>query len=478
MATSGRYLPCTFAYAKQSLTPTARLSLGISDRTVSLPGIRRNSPVHRDPGVTLSPRRQRQLWAMGAMLALVLVLAAMTTQQAQAQTFSVIHNFTGGLEGATPMAGLTTDTAGNLYGTANYGGNTGGNCGSRGCGSVYRLANRNGSWVITPLYNFSGGNDGSNPEAANVVVGSAGSLYSTTYYGGNGCSDGGCGTVFNLQPPASACKTAICSWNETIIHNFSGGSDGAGPVGAVTFDTSGNLYGATSFGSFRNGGAIYQLDPSGGWTEDILYHPYGYPGSGVTLSNAGDLYGSTFDGGSRLGGNNQGSVYKLTPSGSQWIGVDIYDFTNGDDGGYPQAGVIFDGAGNLYGATTSGGTGHGGTVYEMSPSGDSWIFTTLYSFPNPNTGQFVVGPVGNLVIGNDGSLYGTTLVDGANGLGAVFKLTHSSGGWSYTSLHDFTGGSDGSYPYSNLVFDANGTIYGTASGGGAFGLGTVFAITP
>ncbi len=418
----------------------------------------------------------RRAAASGLALAAVFGLTVVLTQRAQAQTYTVIHNFAGGQDGATPMAGLTADGAGNLYGTAADGGNSGGNCNASGCGTVFRLSNRNSGWVLTPLYSFVGGEDGANPEA-NVVIGSDGSLFGSTYLGGGTCDGDGCGTIFNLRPPASACKAALCPWNESVIHQFSG-LDGIGPVGAVVFDQAGNLYGATSSGGFNNGGTVFELLPlGGGWMNRVLYNPYGYPTSGVIFDSAGNLYGTAF-----IGGNGQGSVYQLTPSGSGWLGNDIYDFSNGGDGGFPRAGLIFDQSGNLYGATSTRGSGGGGTVFQMTESAGKWTLNTLHSFAGPGNGRFVVGPVGNLVMGNAGGLYGTALADGANGYGSVFKLAPSNGGWIYTSLHDFTGGTDGGYPYSNLVFDGKGNLYGTASVGGAGpcsgGCGVIFQITP
>ena len=256
-----------------------------------------------------------------------------------------------------------------------------------------------------------------------------------------------------------------------MLHRFSG-LDGIGPVGAVVFDPSGNLDGVTNSGGLQQGGTVYQLNAMG-WQESILAHPYGYPGSGVTLDHAGNLYGSTF-----VGGNNYGSVYQMVFTASGWVATNIYDFANSSDGAYPRAGVILDADGNLYGATSVGGSRQGGTIFKLSPSGDSWTLTILYSFPNPNNGQNVVGPIGTLVMDGAGNLYGTTVVDGAQGYGAVFELTPSDGGWTYTSLHDFTNSDDGAYPYSNLVLDAAGDIFGTASGGGANGRGVIFEITP
>lgn len=197
---------------------------------------------------------KRRLRDFLIFIALASAFLAPGVQRAQAQTYSVIHNFTGAGDGGMPMAGLTLDAAGNLLGTANFGGNTGGNCGTGGCGLVYKLANKNSSWVLTPLYSFQGGNDGANPRVANVIIAGDGTLYSTTFYGGSACSLGsnGCGTVFKLQPPALACGSVNCPWNETILHNFDG-TDGAGPVGALYLDQQGNVDGVTTTGGFRNG---------------------------------------------------------------------------------------------------------------------------------------------------------------------------------------------------------------------------------
>ena len=406
------------------------------------------------------------------VVATLAVVLAVLTGAAQSQTYNVIHNFTGGQDGATPMAGLTMDESGNLYGTAAYGGTFGGPCGILGCGTVFRLTIRNGGWVLTPLYSFTGGSDGANP-VANVTVGADGSLYGSTYLGGGACAGDGCGTIFNLKPPASACKAALCPWNESVIHRFAR-VDGEGPAGAVLLDPSGDVYGTTIDGGGLSGGTVFELLPSGGgWMGRIIYNSYGYPGSGVLRDHSGNLDGTAF-----TGGNGQGSIYQLVPAGSGWIAANLYNFTNGSDGGYPVAGLILDQSGNLYGSTSSGGAGNGGTVFQLAPSNGNWILNTLYSFTGPQNGKFVVGPVGSLAMDQAGVLYGTALADGAYGYGSVFKLIPGNDGWTYISLHDFTGGSDGGSPYSNLVFDAHGNLYGTTSTGGADGLGVVFEIKP
>ena len=412
--------------------------------------------------------------AFGSILTSCLLWTTLVAGAAQAQTYTVLHNFTGAGDGATPMSGVTLDRGGNLYGTATYGGNVGGNCGAGGCGVVYRLANHNSNWVLTPLYSFLGGSDGMNPQRGSVVFGPDGSLYSTTFAGGGSCngSNEGCGTVFKLQPPATACQSVSCPWRETILHSFDG-AGGSGPLGAVVFDQQGNVDGATNSGGFHNGGTVFQLDASGGYMEDIIFHPYGYPGSSVSMDRERNLYGSTF-----IGMDGPGTIFELTPSGSDWTSTELHTFTGGSDGAYPLAGVILDTAGNLYGATTAGGVGQGGTVFELSPSNGGWSYSLLYSFAHPGNGLLTVGPVGNLALDAAGNLYGTTLSDGAYGYGAVFKLTHSGQGWTYTPLHDFTNGVDGGVPFSGLVLDTSGTLYGTASTGGAFGRGVVFQIVP
>ena len=144
------------------------------------------------------------------VLALAFATMSIVIPSAQAQTFTVLHTFTGGQDGATPKAGVTMDRAGNLYGTTYTGGG--------GYGTVYRLKRSGSNWLFGPLYSFSGGGDGANP-SARVIFGSDGALYGTTEFGGTA------GTVFKLQPAASACKTPLCLWTETVLHNFEAGAD-------------------------------------------------------------------------------------------------------------------------------------------------------------------------------------------------------------------------------------------------------------
>jgi uncharacterized repeat protein (TIGR03803 family) len=275
------------------------------------------------------------------------------------------------------------------------------------------------------------------------------------------------------------------------------GSDGSYPAGDLTFDQHGNIYGTTSQGGggdctdflheYIGCGTVYELAPSGSQFE-VLYAFQGpsdnyadgvFPESGVIFDAAGNLYGTAARGG--LGGyNGHGVVYELTPATGAWSQSVLYSFTGGTDGSISVGGLVFDSAGNLYGTTVhNSGINGGGTAYELSSSKGSWSLSSLYSFSGNG------GSVASLVMDAAGNLYGTTEQDGTHGYGSVFKLTPASGGWTYSSLHDFTGGTDGGYPASNVVFDRNGNLYGTASSGGLSGCGSglagcgvVWEITP
>jgi uncharacterized repeat protein (TIGR03803 family) len=400
-------------------------------------------------------------------MAFVLTVAA--SQAAQAVTFSVIYNFTGGTDGMTPYSGLTIDAAGNLYGTTLTG--------AAGFGTVFKLTKSGSNWILTTLYSFTGGTDGAGPRSK-VVLGPDGNLYGQTFAGGgSGCAGRGCGTIFTVR---KVCPGPICHWTESVIYRFSGGTDGGEPVGGLLFDRSGNLYGTTEIGGKPHScgnlgcGTVFKLTSSGGrWTETVLYEFQGgtdgtFPNGGVILDAYGNLYGTTCCGSM----HNAGTVFELTPAGGGWTEKILYAFQGSTDGKEPDTGLIFDTRGNLYGSTIFGGTGRGGTVFELSPSGGSWDFSVLYSASGD------AGPFGTLTMDANGNLYGTTLQDGLHLLGSAFKMSSSGGTWAYTSFHDFTGGSDGDLPESSLVFDTAGDLYCTAAYGGAHGDGVVVEITP
>ncbi len=400
-------------------------------------------------------------WVTMFVTLVVIGLTVVASAPAHAQTYRVLHNFTGGTDGANPEAGLAIDAAGNLYGTTSGGG--------AGFGTAFKLTRSHSNFLFNPLYTFQGSdeNDGASPAA--ITIGPNGSLYGPTMGGGNPQCSFGCGTVFNLQPPPRACTSALCPWSETVLYRFSGGMDGSSPgLGGVIFDHAGNLYGTTSAGGANNAGVIYELVASTGWMRTLLYTftggtDGGSSFGGLVFDNAGRLYGTTAFGGAV----GCGEVFQLTGSTLKVI----YSFQCGDDGENPIGGVVIDSAGNLYGTTSSGGTGGGGTAFQLTPSGSNWTFSLIYSFSGAE------GPHNNLIRDTAGNLYGTAF-GGAFGAGLVFKLTPSGGTWSFTDLYDFTGGTDGSDPLCAMAIDSSGNLYGTTFFGGSDDQGVVFEIAP
>ena len=401
-------------------------------------------------------------WWMTLAAAAVATLMIIAATQVHAQTFTVLHSFTGRADGSSPSAGVTIDRAGNLYGTATYGGNG-------QAGTVFKLSRLGSGWVLYPLYTFQGAPwvNGAYP-LARVVFGPDGSLYGTNSAGGQY----GFGTVFNLRPPVSSCRASFCPWTETVLYRFTGHADGGSPqYGDLAFDPAGNLYGTAAAGGLQNCsgscGVVFRLAHlNGGWTESAIYSFTGetdgfLPYNSVVFDHAGNLYGTTYAGGA----NSSGTVYQLTLSGSGWQKTTLTDFTG--EQGFPFGGVALDAQGNVYGATIPGGT-----AFELQPANGSWSFNLLHTF----TGY--AGPSDSLTMDAAGNLYGTSEADGLYQEGTVFKLTPSDGGWTYTDLHDFTGGSDGAFPVGSVTLDSQGNLYGTTNIGGTANAGVVWEITP
>lgn len=409
-----------------------------------------------------------------SVLSLALALALETALSAAAQTFGVIHTFSGSADGSTPNSTLVVDQAGNLYGTTSYGG---AQFGSAGSGIVFKLAHKNSAWVLSPLYTFQGGSDGAYP-GASVVIGPSGVLYGTTSLGGNpGCPAGmGCGTVYQLQPQSRACRSVLCPWIKTVLYRFTGGQDGANPAyGQLTFDHAGNIYGTTGGGGDIGSGVVYELThSSGGWQESVLHSFDGMgdglqPQSGVVFDSQGNLYGTTVAGGAQ----GKGTVYELSSSGPGWVISKQRDLAT--EGNSPYAGVVLDQPGNVYGATLSGGPGNGGSVFQLTTSGSQWNSAIIGSF-SPLGGEGL-GVFSSLTIDAAGNLYGTTETDGAHGFGSVFKLVPQNGSWVQTTLYDFTGGSDGCNPSAGVTLAPGGNLYGTTQGCGT-GYGVIWEIAP
>ncbi|MGA3351197.1 MAG: choice-of-anchor tandem repeat GloVer-containing protein [Candidatus Sulfotelmatobacter sp.] len=363
------------------------------------------------------------------------------------------------------------------------------------------------------IYNFTGeGDDGASPYGG-PNLDPSGNLYGTTYAGG----EFGAGNVYKLAPDGSSWKYSTLysftgeldgdgpgfgtlavyndvlfgttegggylgvafkvgrsenGWRENVVHSFGQGTDGNEPIGGVVIDKAGNVYGTTLLGGTYGNGTVYQVTQSG--VERVIYSFTGgsdavNPGAAVTLDAEGNLYGTTSFGGAY----GDGAVYKLSPAGDRWKETVLYSFRNLNDGQNPVGGLVLDKAGNLYGGTFDGGANGGGTVYELSPSGGKWKLSILYSF----TGGYG-GPYNKLTFDTAGNLYGATNGEGANGFGMVFKLAPRNGDWTFTDLYDFVGGSDGGIPYGSLAIDAQGDIFGTTNIGGSDNQGVVFEITP
>jgi uncharacterized repeat protein (TIGR03803 family) len=390
----------------------------------------------------------------------------------QAQTFTVLHRFTGGENGAQPVAGLTPDGTGVFYGTT-YGT-------TDNQGTVYRLKQTGGNWILQTLVS------GLEFPAGRVVFGPHGYLYGVTSGGLDDCyySHSTCGEVYSLRP---ACSNPNCPWMLSVLYQFQGGDDGASPNWVEpVFDQAGNLYGTTQLGGTTGNGVVFKLTPPAGggdgeWSETPIYSftdgsDGKWPFGGLIFDSAGKLYGAA-----QGGAYEDGTVFQLSPSGSGWVIQTLYTFQGETDGNGP-VGLLFDGFGNLYGTTHTGGGGGGGTVFKLSPSGLGWTFSVLYGLPGS------AGPDACVALDAAGDFYGTTQ-GGGYGWGSVFKLTPMNGGWSYTDLFSFNdrGGVVnlmGAMPEDTVTLDASGNIYGTAAGGGIFNdscfgeCGVIWEITP
>jgi uncharacterized repeat protein (TIGR03803 family) len=227
---------------------------------------------------------------------------------------------------------------------------------------------------------------------------------------------------------------------------------------------------------------VFELSPrqGGGWTETLLHNFNNNgrdgvnPQAGLIIDDAGNLYGTTYRGGIY----NSGTAFELSPQqGGGWTEKVLHSFGHGSDGITPDANLTIDAAGNLYGTTYNGGIHGRGTVFELTPrEGGGWTETVLHSFGNGSDGA---NPYAGLIIDANGNLYGTTLAGGIHTAGTAFELSpRQGGGWTETILHSFGNGTDGNSPYAGLIFDASGNLYGTTLEGGIHSYGVVFEITP
>ena len=439
------------------------------------------------------------------LVVIVLFFLVLTSHASGEWKEKVLYSFQGGANaGSVPAGGVVFDKQGNLYGVTSDG------------GGVYQLkppAKKGEGWAESVIYVFKGNTegDGATPEGG-LIIDSAGNLYGTTAYGGTGNCVllgvlVGCGTVYELSPPAQNGAT----WNESVLYSFPTAKQGYFPWGSLAFDGAGNLYGATQFGGgngttcdayYQYCGAVFEVSPpktkGGKWTEKVLH---GFrsgtdganPNGGLVFDAKGNLYGTTFGGGyesGECGSGGCGTAFELQPpaqKGGAWREKILHGFKGGNDGERPAAGLVFDTKGHLYGTTLNGVAG--GTVFSLAPprkGSQSWEEAVLYGF-NENGGPF--DPEGALIFDQDGNLYGTTYVGNGGSLqGSVFQLKPPLGKkqdpWSLHIMHGFLGPPDGDFPAASLIFDSDGDLYSTTQAGGVgtgcghAGCGTVFEVSP
>lgn len=287
----------------------------------------------------------------------------LTHNQDDSWTYSVLHSFTK-TDGSHPVARLTFDAAGNLYGTTSTGG-------GYAHGVVFELTpNADGSWTEHVLHRFTGGADGSDGDehtgwAPALILDKAGNIYGAAPAGGVN----GFGNIYELKPNPNG------SWTQHVLHQFTGAADGAWPYGTLVFGSNGSLYGTTSSGGTHCcNGNVFELTPdsNGAWALHVLHEFNGKDGSesfgGVVMDGAGNLYGTTAGGGGQAAecGIGCGLVFKLTPTTGKWVESIVWSF-NDQPNAHPEAELVFDGAGNLYGTTGGAFVSQPGTVFEVTP---------------------------------------------------------------------------------------------------------------
>ena len=358
-----------------------------------------------------------------------------------AQTLQTLYAFVS-TNGCNPQAPLTVGSDGNFYGTTPTGGTNG------GYGTIFKVTT-NG--VLTSLFQFSVTN-GASPYAG-LALGKDGCLYGTTEYGGTN----GYGTIFKIT--ADGYFTSLASFNST---------NGANPIAGLTLGSDGSFYGTTTHGGSGGSGAVFKLATNGVLTLlasftsangfSYVYSTFGIPISGLVFGNDGALYGTTMYGGAA----NDGTVFRVTTNGTLSF---LASFYNGNAGSIYPAGLVLGKDGNFYGTAYFGYSYSGGAIIKVTPSGS----VSGYGFAS---GQG--NPMGNLIVGSDSYLYGTTSYGGTNGgFGTVFKI--STGG-NIITLASFAN-TNGTTPYAGLVLGNDGNFYGTTYGGGDCGQGAVFELS-
>jgi hypothetical protein len=410
------------------------------------------------------------------LAALVVAIGMFCTVEAAAVADETSYRFRAFPVPGSPY-GVVADAKGNLYGVASDG--------VYNFGIVFRLSpDSNGNWTSTILHTFTGGADGGNP--AGIMLDALGNIYGFTSEGGSG----GEGVFFEMTLSEKG------QWEEKVLYSFTALRGNPFPNGPV-MDGAGNFFGEYFDWGPPNGyGSIFELSRSsnGQWAETTIYTfgggaDGGAPFGQLAFDSAGNLYGTGAEGGSV----RRGVVFKLTPVSTRgvWSESVLYDFSGPNDGYLPESGVVFDGAGNIYGTTGNGGaapncnaSGGCATVFELSPTASGeWVERVLYSFGDtgPLDGLYPYG----LTFDAAGNLFGVTYWGGSdrwcyNGCGTVFELSPSGDGqWSTRIVHNFTG-KPGYNPTNNVVTLPGGRVFGTTTLGGTDNgfNGTVFELAP
>jgi uncharacterized repeat protein (TIGR03803 family) len=454
-------------------------------------------------------------WGHGLALAMTLSLLSAEPAKASEKNLYAFNPLpaAGTVQpGAYPRGTLLRDPSGALYGATWLDG-------AYGDGTIFKLSPPSAGqteWSMSVLYSFTGGLDGSIPNAT-LAMDSTGAIYGTTAYGGSALQ----GVAFKLTPPTAG----DTQWRETVIHNFNYNfaykiDDGAHPSGGLIMDRSGALYGTTDLGGITTDpsgigfGTVFKLTPRDpgktSWQETILYQFTSVrdgqnPMSALTLDAAGALYGTTMYGGAGPCSDwtgkmiGCGSVFKLMPptiGHTTWTKTTLHDFAAGADGWVPEGKLLLDAAGAVYGTTSQGGTGlcndmasniiGCGVVYRLTPPSygrTDWAESLVHTFSGPDGAS----PQGGLVMDATGTLYAAAAGGGpisygmVGGYGLVFKLSPPSSSqryWTETVLYNFDVAKTGTRPLGELVRDSSGRLFGVTNSGGPRLGGTVFEITP
>jgi uncharacterized repeat protein (TIGR03803 family) len=384
---------------------------------------------------------------------------------AWASTEKVLWNFKGGSDGSEPWSNyFISDAKGNLYAATAAGG-------TYSAGTVFMLSP---AGKETVLYEFKGSNgDGAYPHGR-LAFDADGEIYGTTQGGGTN----GTGTVYRLSPKSGG------GWTEKVIYTFSAtGADGTAPSAGMTIAADGTMYSTTPDGGAYGAGTVFSLKKtSKGWKQTVIQNLNGssnggFPYEGLMMDAAGNLYGAAPTGGT----SGQGVIYRLSLTKKGWVDTVLYSFTgqNGDGAGLYWIDLISDKSGNIYGATSFGGTNGTGTVWELvySETKKTYSESILYEFGASGSGDGN-NPYGGLAMDTKGNLYGTTLYGGPSNIGTFYKLTKQGKTWKETILHSFVGANDGNEPTGNPYIDATGRLYGMTQTGGKSNLGIVYRITP